>query len=239
MIIKQLWTSFFKNNYKNCFNNILNIAEKIISNNKEIKFEEKEHPIFDFINSLATETQYRIINRMYYEEYGNSIKSVSFESMFFNPNLIFNNRKYINDLFIINPKFVKINLAKDIVFSSPYRIDRFTNLFSSIGGNKLSPWKQTSNYRASLYHYLPINIGFVHTNGNHSITVGINKKNGEFEFAEEIDIRKLYDYVKCDGEWYSLIKNGRKISKCKSPFMGAIFEIGRLIIMYDIKYKAT
>lgn len=69
--------------------------------------------------------------------------------------------------------------------------------------------------------------------GNHSITAGIVRGEGEIETPLVYDFSALYKHVKCDGRRFERKHDSKVLSRVKSVEWAGIFEIGRLLVEAD------
>lgn len=124
---------------------------------------------------------------------------------------------------------IRIELARDIVLSTPWKRPDYSNALATIGSNKSQgAWCQDySNHFISLV--LPWRIGFV-TGGNHSITAGILMGEGEVFACEVFDMSPVLQRVRCDGKTYREISTDRVLGDVLDPRRAAVFEIGRLMV---------
>ena len=61
---------------------------------------------------------------------------------------------------------------------------------------------------------------------------------GKLEPNYIFDIRPLYEFVKCDGQYFKRTEDGSNIAEVKNIEIAAIFEIGRLMMEQNICYKS-
>ena len=120
-----------------------------------------------------------------------------------------------------------LDLAKDIVFSTPWAKNRFSNTLGFIGNAPgQQAWRQDSNHRVTLV--LPWYIGFV-DGGNHSICAGIATGQGRLEPHRVLDLEPLIKVSACDGRYYYR-QDSRRRFPVTSHRAAAVFEIGRMLI---------
>lgn len=124
-----------------------------------------------------------------------------------------------------------IKFSRDVVLTTPWKRDRFSDALALIGeGKKLGNWKQDYNHSIALI--LPWHFGIVN-GGNHSIAAGILCGEGEATPTEVYDFTGLLARVRCDGEYYIDIGSGARLAPVSNYRMSALYEIGRIIAGYD------
>lgn len=128
-------------------------------------------------------------------------------------------------------KNYRVRFSRDIVLTTPWRRDRFTDALALIGeGKKLGTWTQDGNHSIALI--LPWNFGIVN-GGNHSIAAGILGGEGEATPTDVYDLTPLLSRVYCDGEYYIDIASQARLAPVSNYRMAALYEIGRIIIGAD------
>lgn len=134
------------------------------------------------------------------------------------------------------PKYV-LNLSCDPIFPTPWKRNGFVNALANIGIGKVrGAWVQDSNHVVSLW--LPWGIGFV-CGGNHSISSGIlSGENIPIVTKEVFDFSPVLDLVECDGATYRNKQTGEVLAEVTDHRRAAVFEIGRLMIQYQVTAKA-
>lgn len=122
-----------------------------------------------------------------------------------------------------------VRLGRDLVLPLAWKRERLLDSLAYIGpGRTFGPWKQDPyNHRVELW--LPMRVAWVN-GGNHSITAGIARGEGEIETDLVYDLAALYEHVWCDGRKFRRRHDGGVLSKVKSPEWAAIFEIGKLLV---------
>lgn len=132
-----------------------------------------------------------------------------------------------NDCVRLPVEGYRLDLSRDIVFTTPWRRDRFANALISIGTGKPSgPWRQDGNHSVTLV--LPWRFGIVN-GGNHSITAGILGHEGKLVPTYVIDLTPLLNRVTCNGKQFICRQSGRSLAKVSNGRMAALFEIGRMM----------
>lgn len=127
-----------------------------------------------------------------------------------------------------------VDLSKDIVLPTPWKRDGYANALANIGaGRVMGAWAQdTLNHSVSVW--LPWRIAFV-TGGNHSITAGILAGEGRLLANEVFDLSPIFARVVCDGRTYRETGTQRVIGEVLCPRRAAVFEIGRMMIKFDVE----
>ena len=124
-------------------------------------------------------------------------------------------------------KSYRIKFSRDIVLTTPWQRDRFTDALAFIGeGKKMGNWEQDRNHSIALI--LPWNFGIVN-GGNHSIAAGILSGEGEATPTDVCDLTPLLSRVHCDGEYYIDTLSQARLAPVSNYRMGALYEIGRII----------
>jgi hypothetical protein len=127
-----------------------------------------------------------------------------------------------------------LNLAWDLIFPWPWNAGRIINAFSNLRpGGEWGPWRQDPNHCVELW--LPVGIAWVH-GGNHSITAGILRGEGEIRPEITYDISQIYKHVTCDGIKYYRKYDGKSIGVVPDFEMAVVFEIGRLMSKYRVQF---
>jgi len=125
-----------------------------------------------------------------------------------------------------------VDLAKDPVLPCPWHRDRYANALATIGsGKKSGAWEQDANH--SIAVLMPWGIACVF-GGNHSMAAGILAGEGVVTPSEAWDMAGLLDKVHCDGMHYIEVQSQKPLCEMHNPHMGAVFEIGRLMIAHGI-----
>ena len=125
-------------------------------------------------------------------------------------------------------------LGKDVVLPWPWKRKKYIASISNIGEGKQSEnWQQDINH--SLELWLPMGVSWV-CGGNHSIASGIIQGIGKVKPNYVYDIRKVYDYIKCDGRNYIRIEDDTILAPVRNLEFAAIFEIGRMMKDNNISY---
>lgn len=123
----------------------------------------------------------------------------------------------------------EVDLARDLVIANPWNRQRLAACLANIAvpGN---PWRyDPQNHRIEMWE--PMGVCFVH-GGNHSIAVGIIKGVGLLPAHTLVDMRPLYNLVRCEGDRYVRVRDGTEVAPVGHAAFGAIYEIGRLLSQY-------
>lgn len=210
---------------------ILSVAEEIIIKSKNKTY--KEHPINALIKALTDKAQQDFL----FDLYSRKENTVCGEGLFYSIPLVKVNRRNLGD--IDSNYNEKIDIARDNIISGPWNKKRFINSIINIGeGCSWGEWKEHSNNHFIEY-YKPLNLYLV-SNGNHSIACGILKREGEItNNISCYDLTKYYDYIFFDGVNYKEIEGCSETIEIYQSReiifeIGVIFEIGRLILKYEI-----
>ncbi|WP_374040967.1 DUF6710 family protein [Massilia sp. PAMC28688] len=132
-----------------------------------------------------------------------------------------------SDCVQLRPEDYSVDLARDIVLSTPWNRNCFVNALANIGsGRSCGTWRQDPNHAVSLV--LPWRFGIV-INGNHSIAAGILGREGVLTPSEVLDLTPLLNRVRCDGNHFVRRDSGENIARIQNGRTAALFEIGRLM----------
>ena len=210
---------------------ILNIAQFIL-NKSEISGNHVMHPIYRYINAIGSSVLQKFLMQLFT---GQEVEHVNV--LFYDLCRFFKseNRAYAsNCVSIEDNEKTNISLKNNLVIPVAWNLSRFENAIAAIGSDCGNPFEfQRLNHMSMLF--LPIGVTIVH-NGNHSILSGILKREGVIHPTEMVDLAPLYKKIKFDGMYYRDIETGRIIQEVSNFELGAIFEIGRLIIKSDIEF---
>ena len=215
---------------KRQLDNILFIAQDII--NKSKTSGDLLHPIFRYINEIGSSVRQRLLMQLLTGQ-----KVANSDELFIDlgRDIKDENNEYIYDSITIedNEK-MSISLKDNLVIPVAWNMGRFVDNITEIGTDCGNPFEfQESNHWSTLF--LPIGITVVH-NGNHSILSGIIKQEGIIYPTEKVDLAPLYEKIIFDGMYYRDIENGQAIQEIKNFELGAIYEIGRLLIKSGITF---
>lgn len=132
-----------------------------------------------------------------------------------------------------DPQAFSVDLAKDPILPCPWRRDRYVDALAHIGVHKKSGhWQQDTNHRVVVL--LPWGIAFV-IGGNHSIASGIVSAEGSIQPVEVYEMSALLDEVESDGKNYLNSATKKPICAVEDYRIAALFEVGRLMRIYDVR----
>lgn len=205
--------------------------------------EKNPHDLHSLIKIFARKIQYD-----YFSEFvklagiypnDSKILKLNYQNLWINPYQIQDSGEASNWLSSEMEKLKKLDgeielcLNSDIVWPWPWRKQRFVDCLTMIGkGRVAGEWKQDKmNHHAVSWE--PLGVSFVE-GGNHSITSGILKGEGRFTSEYVFDLRRIYERLSCDGEYY--FYQGKRISRILEINFAIIFEIGRLLSEREISY---
>ncbi|MEO4053354.1 DUF6710 family protein [Solibacillus sp. CAU 1738] len=214
----------FKSNssIKKKFIHSLEMAKKIIEDNKNISLESIDHPIYKVINIFAMAIQSDLLRNVITTHEYDIPKPTSLFYPDYDLLKKHNIKLKIYDGVDTSRK-VDIDFSRDMVLSLPWSSKRFRSALFNL---KRGDWLYDSmNHRAEFLE--PFKIGVI-MNGIHSSSIGILNRQGNMP-AQVIDLSSLFDLIETDGIYYYSKKNKGKISKVKYFEEAVIFEIGRLI----------
>ncbi len=227
----------FKENKKK-LKNILDLAETLCGCEYEKSGIE---PVFSLVKFLCDEITYsRVINK----ENGGCGRNYHTDSYNMFANLSKKVSEYKDDNTILesfNNKYkdykTTLRLGKISIITFPFQNTRIVDALMDIGVEE-NTWREYKNHKVKLI--MPIGMALV-TRGNHSIFSGIVKQVGTIDIGKDtrhpiLDISNLYDTVKFDGTNFINIETGEFILDCGIIELGQLFEVGRLIMKYEINY---
>ncbi len=211
--------------------NILDIAQLIIDKS-EMSSDSTLHPIYRYINAIGSSVLQKLIMQLFT---GQEVDSV--DELFYDLCRYFKseNKIYYSDCATIedNEK-IEISLKDNLVIPVAWNMSRFETTITAIGIDCGNPFEfQRLNHMSMLF--LPIGVTIVH-NGNHSILSGILKREGVIHPTEIVNLASLYEKIRFDGTYYKDIESDQIIQVVKNFELGAIYEIGRLLIKNDITF---
>jgi hypothetical protein len=207
---------------------IIAIAQNIID--KSDKHGDFLHPIYRYINALGYSVLQRLLMQLFT---GKEVDNV--DVLFYDLCHYINSENYISDCTSIeNNEKISISLKDNLVIPVAWNISRFETNIAGIGADCGNQFEfQKLNHMSKLF--LPIGVTIVH-NGNHSILSGIIKREGVIHPTEIVNLTSLYEKIKFDGVYYRDVNSNQVIQEVKNFELGAIYEIGRLLIKNDIKF---
>lgn len=188
------------------------------------------HPIYRYINAIGSSVLQRLLMQLFTGREVDHVDELLYDLCHY-----IKNRNYISDCATIeNNEKITISLKDNLVIPVAWNISRFETTITGIGvdcGNQFE--FQRSNHMSKLF--LPIGVTVVY-NGNHSILSGIIKREGVIHPTEMVNLASLYEKIKFDGVYYRDVDSNQVIQEVKNFELGAIYEIGRLLIKKDIKF---
>jgi hypothetical protein len=126
----------------------------------------------------------------------------------------------------------KVVLGRDPILPCPWKRHDYANAIAQIGPDRSrGSWRQDSNHSVLLLQ--PWGVAIVN-GGNHSIAAGILDCQGSIFPSYVYDMRKLLDQCSCDGRNYINIQTGKPIVPMDNPRIGALFEVGRMLMEHDL-----
>jgi uncharacterized protein DUF6710 len=186
------------------------------------------------IRLLVRPYQSELMRRLYtsneYHLGGVGVEPLS-ENLWFDPRKLREpHRTDLRDIFVRNEvSGYELDISRVPILPWPWNGNRLDNALSSIGPDRhWGAWKHDpGNHVVTVV--CPLRIGLV-DGGNHSIATGILLGGGIIPSNAMIDLRPLYEIVHCDGRFFRLTADNRKLAKVKNPIFAAVFEIGRMIV---------
>lgn len=226
---------------KQAISNVIDIAKDILTENTSHVYTQ-QHPIFNYLKIFTDDIQNQLaidllknggdyISNQKIERYDivdayyHSIDKILFKDLYEK------SKSYdIEDLNVLNgksPMITKIWNTKRIA-NNIKGIGRgfMEKIYYNNGIEKENAFNYSSINHMAKYFY-PLGVTMVY-NGNHSIFSGMNKSEGEIKVKELYDVSYLYDIFYFDGK-YLINKETREKHQIYFE-IGAIFEIGRLLI---------
>lgn len=229
---------------KNQLYNVLNSAERLLEGYYSQMTYTAQHPIFSYIKIFTDAIQ----NQQAVEVLKNGRDNLQLDdNIYFNTvealyhpinNILFRDiwehakRYELKDLVVSN--------GRDPILASIWTSDRIVDNITNIGkGMSNKHYYEQGMYKDNSFEYIPTNhmtsyiypLGITQVkNGHHSIFAGMNKGEGEFIAEEIYDVSYLYDIYHFDGTYLVNEETGDKEAIIFE--IGAIFEIGRLLLLY-------
>lgn len=210
---------------------ILDIAQFILDKS-EISGDYIVHPIYRYVNAIGSSVLQKLLLQLFTGTEVDSVDTLFFDLCRY---IKSENKTYACDCITIeeNEK-IKISLKDNLVIPVAWNINRFETAITAIGTDCGNPFEfQRLNHMSILF--LPIGVTIVH-NGNHSILSGIIKREGVIHPTEIVNLAPLYEKIKFDGTYYRDIESNQVIQGVRNFELGAIYEIGRLLIKSDITF---
>lgn len=209
---------------------ILDIAQSIIDKS-EISGDFL-HPIYRYINAIGSSVLQKLLMQLFTGQEVDHVDVLFYDLCRY---IKSENKTYVSDSVTIedNEK-ISISLKDNLVIPVAWNISRFGTTITAIGTDCGNPFKfQKSNHMSILF--LPVGVTIVH-NGNHSILCGFLKREGIIHPTEMVNLIPLYEKIRFDGTFYRDISSNQIIQEVSNFELGAIFEIGRLLVKNDIKF---
>ena len=142
-----------------------------------------------------------------------------------------------NDCIRLTAGDYEVDLARDIVLTTPWVRNGFASALAHIGeGKKSGHWQQDPNHSVMLV--LPWRIAVV-TGGNHSIAAGILSHEGSVVPSDVLDLTPVLARVFCDGRRFLCRTSGKAVAHVRDGRMGALFEIGRLMTQMSSRQSGS
>lgn len=210
---------------------ILDVAQLIIDKS-EISSDCSLHPIYRYINAIGSSVLQKLIMQLFTGQEVDHVDVLLFDLCRY---IKSKNKTYNSDCVTIedNEK-VKISLKDNLVIPIAWNIGRFETTITAIGTDCGNPFEfQRLNHMSMLF--LPIGVTIVY-NGNHSILSGILKREGVIHPTEIVNLASLFEKIRFDGMYYRDIETDQIIQAVENFELGAIYEIGRLLIKNDITF---
>lgn len=208
---------------KNKLKNILGMAQNLIERS-DIK-NVREAPVYSLIRSMDL---YDIVRELYEGEDVTYVQSI-YDDIDGKYLKMFGNIKYCE----LEKRDVCIDLSKDAIIVCAWNKERFVNCLAGIGKNVGNEFRYQKNNHMARYMY-PLGLTVVY-NGNHSILSGVLKGKGVIQATETYDLKLTYDYIYFDGVYFRKKIDNKKIHKVKRFELGALYEIGRLLVENGIE----
>jgi len=130
----------------------------------------------------------------------------------------------------------RLRLGRDPILAVPWSDSSLTNAIANIGhSRRMGEWRADFNHKVELL--LPFGLTLVH-GGNHSLAAGITNAEGTVVAETVIDLAPLYAHVRYDGVSMIRIHDGYRLWEPIDEELGILFEIGRLMVEYRVRYDA-
>lgn len=130
----------------------------------------------------------------------------------------------------------RLRLGRDPILAVPWSESSLTKVIANIGySRRMGEWRADFNHKVELL--LPFGLALVH-GGNHSLAAGITNAEGTVVAETVIDLAPLYDHVRYDGVSMIRTHDGFNLWTPVDEELGILFEIGRLMVEYRVRYDA-
>lgn len=204
---------------QNKLDSVISISNDIISSPDAS--DSTVHPIYRYINAIGSSVLSSLLIKLFTGEEVDDVNTLHDDLYFFN-NCIPLDKK------------VGISLKDNLVIPVAWDKDRFKNTLINIGSDCGVPFEfQCTNHMSTLF--LPVGVTILY-NGNHSVLCGILKREGIIYPNQVVNLTSEYENIRFDGMYYRDIKSNKIIQKVNKFELGAIFEIGRLLVKNNINY---
>lgn len=204
------------------FNNAIEIAKHYI-NSKEYSKEEKINLLKYIADVVKRDMQSGYIVDLFYHSNPNLYVHPFF------PFGYHDEEGNYNELIPDEPKFKRISLKDNVVFTFPWDSKRMKNSLLNILKNKFTYF----HYNHWAYYYEGLDVCEVY-NGNHSIASGIYKSEGYIE-AKVVDIKPLFYHIKTDGVNFFNIHTGNAVEDILDFRVAILFQVSKMI--YDLEVE--
>ncbi|WP_345719014.1 DUF6710 family protein [Thauera aromatica] len=130
----------------------------------------------------------------------------------------------------------RLRLGRDPILAVPWSDSSLTNAIANIGySRRKGEWRADFNHKVELL--LPFGLALVH-GGNHSLAAGITNAEGTVVAETVIALAPLYAHVRYDGVSMIRTHDGFNLWTPVDEELGILFEIGRLMLEYGVRYDA-
>lgn len=189
------------------------------SNEKEVQ----KHPIYGMIRALSNYQLYGLVKDLFEEKEVPDIRQIMADIGIF-----LNDYECQQHTLSLEDREIKTDLSSDAVLICAWSTERLIDCLKFIGTNVGNPFCFDSNNQWATY-IMPIGVTIV-WNGNHSTLTGILKGEGEICPKQVCNLKEVYERIYFDGSYYRKKTNNEIVYKAERFELGAIFEIGRLLI---------
>lgn len=207
---------------------VLKIAGRLLERNKETDV--RKHPIYGLIKILMGYQLYDLTKDLCEGEDVATVDCIYRDLGIWLDG--FGTDKYVESI-EDNIGELQTNLATDVVILQAWNDARLTNALSNIGTNVENPFVYDEKNHFASYIY-PLGITII-DNGNHSILSGVLKGEGLIYPNQIYDITEQYELAYFDGTSYREKDTNKIIQEVGRFELGAVFEIGRLLVEKGIR----
>lgn len=199
--------------FNSSFNNGIMFMEMALRQNKTA--EDKIMALNYIIDTIKRDIQTDLISDIIYKNGNKKENFVLF------PLSYYDEKGNVHNLGIEANVIKDIDFEKDFVISTPWEKERIFDVIKKI---KRYGFRYNENNHCSVY-YTDVDICFVTSTGNHSVSVGINNRKGRIK-SQVINISPLFEHVYSDDGLYWYDKHTKnKISSVQDFRLALIFEI--------------